>query len=497
MQVTLIFPHQLFKDSPALAKHRDVVLVEEWLFFTQYKFHKHKLVFHRATMQCYKHWLTQQGYTVKYIECSEQGSDVRYLPAWLHKHHYTEVHYCDVADDWLQRRLAFAAKKFDIKLVEYDTPAFLNTLGQVNDYGEGRERYFQADFYTQQRRERNILMQRDGKPEGGKWSYDADNRLKLPRNEVVPKPTFPKLGKYVQEAIEYVHKHFADNPGSTGPPFNTANGFYPISFGEAQQWMDEFFVQRFGKFGKYEDAIAQHKDILYHSLLSPLINVGLLTPQQVLDGALEAYNNYHIPLNSVEGFVRQLTGWREFMRMVYVVIGRRQRTTNSWGFTRRMPRSFYNGTTGVVPVDAIIKKVLNNAWCHHIERLMVLGNFMLLCELHPEDVYQWFMEMFIDAYDWVMVANVYGMSQFADGGLMATKPYISGSNYILKMSDFEKGEWQEIWDGLFWRFLHKHRSYFERNPRIGMLLKSWDKMDAAKQKLHLHNAETFLHTLNN
>ncbi len=175
--------------------------------------------------------------------------------------------------------------------------------------------------------------------------------------------------------------------------------------------------------------------------------------------------------------------------------GTQERTKNYWGFTRKIPPSFWNGTTGIEPIDITIKKVLETGYCHHIERLMVLGNFMLLCEFDPDEVYRWFMELFIDSYDWVMVPNVYGMSQFADGGLMATKPYISGSNYLMKMSDYKKGEWQPIWDGLFWRFMHTHRDFFLQNPRLGMLVNSFDKMTEEKQKAHLNNAETYLQSL--
>lgn len=166
-------------------------------------------------------------------------------------------------------------------------------------------------------------------------------------------------------------------------------------------------------------------------------------------------------MNSLEGFVRQVLGWREFIRGIYHVVGSKQRTTNYWGFTRKIPQSFYDGTTGIVPLDNVIQKLVKTGYSHHIERLMVLSNFMLLCEFDPDEVYRWFMEMYIDAYDWVMVPNVYGMGQFADGGLMCTKPYISGSNYVLKMSDYKKdGKWTEIWDGLFWRFMHVHRDFF-------------------------------------
>ncbi len=188
-------------------------------------------------------------------------------------------------------------------------------------------------------------------------------------------------------------------------------------------------------------------------------------------------------LDKIPGNYKKENRWRE---------GRKQRTTNYWNFERRIPRSFWNATTGIQPIDTIIKKVLQSAYTHHIERLMVLGNFMLLCEFHPDDVYRWFMELFIDAYDWVMVPNVYGMSQFADGGLMSTKPYISGSNYLIKMSDCEKGNWQQIWDALFWRFMHVHRDFFGNNSRIGMLLKTFDKMDLEKRKNYLDVADKFL-----
>ena len=223
-----------------------------------------------------------------------------------------------------------------------------------------------------------------------------------------------------------------------------------------------------------------------------MLNVGLLTPIEILDQAVAYANKNKIPLNSCEGFIRQILGWREFIRGVYQTKGTQERTTNFWKLKRKIPKSFWNGTTGIAPIDITIKKVLATGYCHHIERLMVLGNFMLLCEFDPDEVYRWFMELFIDAYDWVMVPNIYGMSQFADGGLMATKPYISGSNYLMKMSDYEKGDWQFIWDGLFWRFMHVHRDFFLKNPRLGMLIKTFDKMPVAKQQQHLERAEKYL-----
>jgi deoxyribodipyrimidine photolyase-related protein len=213
-----------------------------------------------------------------------------------------------------------------------------------------------------------------------------------------------------------------------------------------------------------------------------MLNVGLLTPNEVIDATLAFAQNHDVPLNSLEGFIRQVLGWREFIRMVYLSKGREERTRNYWGFKRKLPRSFWMGTTGIVPLDETIHKVRETGYCHHIERLMVLGNCMLLNEFDPDDVYRWFMELFIDAYDWVMVPNVYGMSQFADGGMMATKPYISGSNYLMKMSDYPKGEWQLQWDAWFWRFMHIHRDFFLKNPRLSMLVRSFDKMTEEKRR---------------
>jgi deoxyribodipyrimidine photolyase-related protein len=226
-----------------------------------------------------------------------------------------------------------------------------------------------------------------------------------------------------------------------------------------------------------------------------MLNVGLIRSQEVIEATLKFAEQKNTRINSVEGFIRQIIGWREFIRGMYEVKGVEQRTKNFWGFNRKIPAAFYDGTTGIEPVDQTIQSVLRMGYCHHIERLMILGNFMLLCEFDPDEVYRWFMELFIDAFDWVMVPNVYGMSQFADGGLMATKPYISGSNYIRKMSNYNNGAWQETWDGLFWRFLHVHRDFFSSNPRLGLLLGTLDRMDASKLDKHLSTAEEFLSTL--
>tara|TARA_B100001564_G_scaffold252152_1_gene214324 strand:- start:70 stop:756 length:687 start_codon:yes stop_codon:yes gene_type:complete len=210
-------------------------------------------------------------------------------------------------------------------------------------------------------------------------------------------------------------------------------------------------------------------------VLTPYLNIGILNPKTVLERVIEKSKELSIPINSLEGFIRQIIGWREFIRGMYVENGEEQRTRNFWNFNKKMPSSFYNGSTGIEPVDFVIKKSENGAYAHHIERLMIMGNIFFLLRINPDDVYKWFMEFYIDAYDWVMVPNVYGMSQFSDGGLMSTKPYISGSNYILKMSDYKKGSWSKIWDALYWEFIKDERAFFLKNPRMAMMVRLYDK----------------------
>jgi len=493
--ISIVFPHQLFKNHPAIKLSRPVYIIEEFLFFKQYHFNKKKLVLHRASMKYYEDLLIKKGFTVSYIEANDELSDIRKLITDLAKKGIEQIHYANVADDWLEKRLRAQCDKYGITLTAYKTPNFLNTTDEVAEFFDKQKNYFQTDFYVWQRRKRNILIEADGKPIGGKWTFDSENRLKFPKNEVVPIIDPPGSNKFISEAQKWVDANFEHNYGSTISPFGNLGGFYPVTHHDAEVWLDDFLKTRFQNFGIYEDAMVSCESFLYHSVLTPMLNIGLLDPQQIINKALAAATDHDIPLNSLEGFIRQIMGWREFIHIVYEREGSKQRTSNFWGFSRKIPKSFWTGQTGITPVDAVIKKATATGYTHHIERLMVMGNFMLLCEFDPDDVYRWFMEMYIDAYDWVMVPNVYGMTQFADGGLMVTKPYISGSNYLLKMGDWKKGPWQEIWDGLFWRFMHVHRSLFLQNPRLGMLIKTFDKMPVEKRNKHLSMAENFLASL--
>ena len=487
--VNIIFPNQLFENHPLLKKDGDFYLIEEHLFFKEFKFHKQKLAFHSASMKFFETYLKENGREVIYIESENDLSDIRNFTNEVENKNITEINVVAPSDDWLERRLRKVSENINLNI--RDLPQFINNKSDLADFfNPDKKFYFQTAFYKQERIRLNILMTKDGKPDGEKWTFDAENRKKYPKAKTPPPIYFLEISDFWKEAVAYTETNFKNNPGEL-----STNPLYPITHKESQDWLDQFFDYRFHDFGIYEDAIVKNEVHLNHSILSPLLNSGLLQPVDVINQTMKFAGKNKIPINSLEGFIRQIIGWREFMHGMYLYKGRFSRTQNFFNFKRKIPKSFYDGTTGIPPIDDTIHKVLKNAYCHHIERLMILGNFMLLCEFDPNEVYRWFMELFIDAYDWVMVPNIYGMSQFADGGKFATKPYLSGSNYVKKMSDYPAGDWDKIWDGLFWSFVDKQEEFFKNNPRVSMMHYSLQKMDGDKKATHFKNAQDFLKML--
>lgn len=490
LSISLIYPHQLFSQHPALDLAREIYLIEDPLFFGNdphwpLLVHKQKLMLHRASMQAYAAELISQGYRVHVIECPE-GTQIDspklltiHLPPAL-----SEIHYADVSDDVLDRRIQRFAKAQNILLTSYASPHFISPCDFLETQIARKKKPFMASFYEAQRKRTGILIDQEENPFGGKWSFDTENRSKLPKAHTPPEEPFCSANSYTEEAKRYVERKFPHHLGST------KNFRWPVTRAEAAMWLKQFMDQRLELFGQYEDAISIKHSTIYHSAITPMLNIGLIDTKSVIHQALARQTE--VPLNSLEGFIRQVIGWREFMHGIYRHRGVNIRTQNFWSFERKIPASFYDGTTGIPPIDRVIRQLLTDGWCHHIERLMILGNFMLLCRFHPDEVYRWFMEMFVDSYDWVMVPNIYGMSQFADGGTFTTKPYISGSNYVLKMSDEPKGDWCKIWDGLFWTFIADHHAFFLKNPRLSMMARSWEKMSPEKQEAHRESAGAFL-----
>jgi len=510
MIAAIVYPHQLFGefhgDTSEFAMSEPqwlndtscVFLVEDPLFFRQYRFHRQKLLLHRASMKRYAEQLIRIGKKVTYVDAAklEHSSQIAELvkQTKIGRSKISSVRVIDPEDHNLLLRLRAGCRQQGIELEVLKDPNFLTPLPAIDAFVEGKKKLFFTNFYIEQRKRLDVLIDESQKPSGGKWSFDTENRKRLPAGHKPPSVGLRgEVDPIAEEAKDYVDKNFADAWGDKQALW------YPSSHAGATVHLQKFISDRLYLFGDYEDAISMEHPFVYHSVITPMLNTGLLSPKQVIDQALQRAREKgagedEISMNCLEGFLRQVIGWREYMRLVYRKFGTQQRTRNYWDHSRRLPASFYDGTTGIEPVDHAIQTVLRYGYCHHIERLMILGNFMLLCEFHPDAIYQWFMEMFVDAYDWVMVPNVYGMSQHADGGLITTKPYISGSSYVLKMSNFKKGPWTAVWDGLYWSFVAKHRSFFEQNPRMKVMASQIDRM-GDKLMVHQRAAEGFLATL--
>ncbi len=471
----LIFPHQLFESDELFNTASTIILVEDNHFFGRMNFHKQKLIFHRATMKAYAASLKKKRINFEYFDYSVCKDGLQKVFDFCKVHQIETINMFDVVDSELMKRLIKEAKLNKVCLSVRDSPAFLLSQAEVTKMLSGKKRYTMASFYTKMRKRFNILMI-GGKPQGGAWSFDTQNRERMANDLMVP--TIPKKNQslFVQEARVYVEKLFPENYG-----FSTSF-IYPVTSTQSIRWLRNFLKTKLKFFGTYQDSMKESNPICFHSVMSPLINAGLLLPQTVVRETLEYARKEKIPLNSLEGFIRQVIGWREFVRGVYCSIGTSQKSSNFFKHKMRLSQDFWSATTDIAPLDITINHVLKYAYTNHIERLMLIGNFMLLLQIHPQDVYRWFMELFIDAYDWVMVPNVYGMSQYADGGSMTSKPYCSSSKYILAMSDYKKGEWCELWDALYWNFIHQHEKVFSANPRMNLVVSLLKKMD--KNRLH-------------
>lgn len=486
---------------PGMPQGVPVVMAEDVGLATRIKHHKQKVVLFFSAMRHYRDAFRAEGREVTYQEWAPDSKSL------LETVTAPKVYIYQIADRFFEQQVIDWASATGRELVWVPNPMFLTSAEQWSKYLQqpiswphdpslsatklGRKRLLMGDFYKEQRQNLNVLLEEDGSPVGGKWSFDADNRLALPKNVLPPPVKFPAPDTITREVVDLVEKEFADHPGS-------AKEFaYAVTLAEVEDLLQEFLHERLDRFGEYEDAIPHRERTLFHSILTPYLNCGLLTPARVVEATLQQAKHNNIPLNSLEGFLRQVIGWREFifwMDRTYLARGVFEggKTPNHFGHTRKLGPQWYRGDTGLPPLDTVILRTVRHAWCHHIERLMVVGSAMLMAELHPDEAYRWFMEMFIDSADWVMSPNVYGMSQFADGGMFATKPYLSGSAYILKMSDYGKGPWCDVWDGLYWRFIAGHLETFAKNPRMAVMLGTVDKMDPARKERIFTAAERWI-----
>jgi deoxyribodipyrimidine photolyase-related protein len=485
----VILGNQLFPPPELpVETNTPVFMAEDAGLCTYVRHHQHKLVLLLAAMRSYRDELRAAGYRVIYRDLNTPGQYEDKLLEACRDTGCGQLLHFEIEGKTMERRMQRFGVRHSLQQRVLPSPMFLCSRPDFTQTLSAGQRPRMASFYSAQRKRLGVLLDADGKPMGGQWSFDADNRKKLPRHVQPPELAAAPPGAHVADVQRIVSNHFASHPGR-------AEDFWlPTTRAQAHEWLQQFLEQRFASFGPYEDALTQRSDSLFHSVLSPLLNIGLLTPAEVLGRALEHARDHHIPLNSLEGFVRQIIGWREFIRGIYNNFSGEQSSRNFWGHQRELTRHWSDGSTGIPPLDDAIDAALRLGWTHHIPRLMVLGNMMTLCEIKPTSAHRWFMEMFVDSANWVMGPNVYGMGLFSDGGIFATKPYICGSNYLLKMSDYAKGTWCDVVDGLYWRFVDKHMDFFTANPRLAVIARGAARLAPERRARIAKAAESFLKT---
>jgi len=483
-QLFIIFPIHLYENREILLKEYDIYIAEEPRFFTDFNYHKLKLAYHRATMKRY-YDILKSKYTVKYIEYQEIDNNF-YLQI---SKKYKQIHVYDPNDTLLLKRLHQNIKNLivhnnlnfviDQDIIKENKDLFFNSKSNRYDF---------LNFYKFQRMRLNILVDKEGRPKGGKWTFDSQNRKKVPKNMQLPE-NYPVItNQYTDEAIEYISKRFPKNYGSL------KHFIYPIDNKTAKNHLINFLKLRFENFGPYEDAVVQENNFLWHSIISPMMNIGLLTDHEVLEETAKYENS--VSLASYEGFIRQIIGWRNYMYTIYLLEGERIREMNflkaNWKLSGKEYEKFWNGTTGIKPIDDAIININNYSYVHHIIRLMYLGNLLMMLGIHPNCSYRLFMEWTIDAYDWVMVPNVYAMSQHAEGGIVMTRPYFSSSNYILKMSDYKRGDWDVLFDSIYYNFINNNIDYLKGNYATSRQVAHWNKKSPLEKKTIINRVKEYI-----
>lgn len=465
-----------------------VFMAEDFGLCTHFKYHKHKIILFLTAMRRYAGELEKKKFKVHYEQLTQKTIKLSYedkLLSFVSKNKISRLTCFEIEDKFMEKRLIEFCHKHKLTFEIFSSPMFLTSREEFQIYLSKTKKPFMKTFYETQRKRLNLLMTAQGEPQGGKWSFDTENRKKLDIKSKPPKLLQPEKSKELDQVKALTNSLFADHPG------NCMDFWLPTTRKESLAWMKQFCDERLVCFGDYEDAISQESDFVFHSVLTPALNLGLITPSEVVDAAIACAKKNKIPINSLEGFVRQVIGWREFIRGIYQNFSEKEDRANFWNHRRQLSQAWYDGTTGIPPLDHAIKKSVRLGYTHHIERLMILGNFMLLCEIEPQEAHRWFMELFVDSSDWVMGPNVYGMALYSDGGIFSTKPYFCGSNYLLKMSDFEKGPWCDVVDGLFWGFIQKHEAFFLKNPRLSMMARSLKRIDPSRLKKILKAAADF------
>ena len=452
--------------------------------------HRQKMLGFLGAMRRFAAFLGELGHNVTYVDLSAGVQDIAaYLRAEKDAGRI-EAWEAQEPDEYrLDESLRSVVDHF------VSTEHFLTDRQAVATHFSGKKTYLMESFYRMMRKKTGTLMNGD-QPAGGQWNYDADNRQAWPKGHQPPPIPFfnHDLSSLDRELDEAGLPRWGESRSHAFP--------WPLDRREALQVLNAFVADRLVHFGTYQDALVDHEPYLYHSLLSFALNTKMLAPMEVIQAAEAAYRNGHAPLNSVEGFIRQILGWREFVRGIYWAEMPTYADLNFFDHQRPLPSWFYTGKTSMRCVSQAIQQSLSNAYAHHIQRLMVTGNIALLLGLHPDEVDSWYLGIYIDAIEWVEQPNARGMSQYADGGKLGSKPYVSSGAYLNKMSNHcsscvysvqdKTGEKSCPFNALYWDFHDRHRAKLEKNPRIGMVYRTWDRM-APPQKTALLDRASWIH----
>jgi len=487
----ILLGNQLFPlDEIKKLKINHIFMAEDYQLCTYEKHHKLKILMFLCAMREKRDELILNNFNVFYSEVDDDDFQKSYeekLKKYIIKNKISHINFFEIEDKFFEERMNTFSQINGLKITFYKSPMFLETREDFIEYSKERKSLSHADFYKRIRKKLNILMDQNYLPEGGKWSFDEENRKKIPKNIQLPTKPGSSQSKYLEKIKKIINDNFSSHPGKLSEIWT------PLTRRDALRSLDNFMKKKFENFGSYEDAILIEDNFLFHSALSSSLNLGLITPKDIINKVINYTKNNQIPINSVEGFIRQIIGWREFIRGVYIVKGDEQEKSNFFNFSNKLNDNWYSGKTGIPPLDDAIKYSTLFGYTHHINRLMVISNIMTLSEIDPREVYKWFMEMYVDSSDWVMVPNVYGMGTYADGGIFSTKPYICGSNYILKMSNYQKGDWCDIVDGLYWRFVDKHFDSIKNNHRLSFMKKTLLRMSDERKNHIFKLAESFTH----
>ena len=497
-RLVLVLGDQLTETLSALAqadKARDTVVMAEVADEAAYvRHHPKKIALIFAAMRKFAHALEQDGWTVAYTQLDDTdnaGSIVGELLRRAAQTGASEVLATEPGEWRLIGKLKYAPLK--VHLLPDDR--FLATHAEFEAWAEGRKALRMEYFYREMRRKTGLLMEGD-QPAGGKWNFDHDNRKAAPEDVTVDGPLRFDPDATTREVLELVQARFGDNFGALEP------FWFATTRAEALQALDHFIANALPRFGDYQDAMLNENEFLYHAILSPYLNIGLLNVTEICEAAADAYASGHAPINAAEGFIRQIIGWREYVRGIYFIEGPDYTARNILGHDRDLPWFYWGGETRMNCVAKAVGQTRTQAYAHHIQRLMVTGNFALLAGVDPAQVHEWYLAVYADAFEWVEAPNTIGMSQFADGGVIASKPYVSSGAYINRMSDHCKschysvsaktGDTACPFNLLYWHFLDRHRDRFSNNPRMGNMYRTWDRMDADKRKTVLAEGDALL-----